>query len=216
MRRRGSKRTRRRLPLTLLACAAVALAAAGIATAAARHARPHARHHTHARLAADEGAPPYAALSRTPTQADRENGAVVGAAEQDGSLQPAEARVLEIGSSGRTWLIPTSDGELCLGVQPAGQYDSLESERGLAHLDLGLMCAPIAAAGSQGIILRIYDEVVGIVPDGVGSVTSTTGADAPVDETVSGNTYRFAVPDGFQEGTVSFETPDGVEQVNRF
>jgi len=216
MRRRISSHRGRGIRFTIVACVAAALAATGIADAASRHGRSHARHHVRARAAANEGGLPYAALSRSPTQADRENEAVVGAAEQNGALQPAEARVLEIDSSGRTWLIPTSTGEVCLGVQPAGQYEALERERGLAHLALGLACAPIAAARSQSIILRIYDEVVGIVPDGVRSVTSTTGDGPPTGETVSDNTYRFAVSDGFQEGTVAFDTSDGAEQVDRF
>ena len=50
----------------------------------------------------------------------------------------------------------------------------------------------------------------------VGSVTSVAGSGAPTGEPVSNNTYRFEVPGGFQEGYVSFETSDGVEQVDHF
>jgi hypothetical protein len=209
------RRSRRSLKVLALA-GAIALTVAGIAAAAARHGRhhrPRAHAHVLARTAGTGGS--FAVLGREPTAADAENAEVLATSHDDEGLRPAAARVLQTSPDGRTWLIPTDRGELCLGVQPAGQYVARERERGLEHLGLAYACSPTATVEAEGLVLRVYDEVVGLVPDDVSSVTTSVAGGAPQKRAVTGNTYRLTVPDGPQEGWVSFHDPNGVEQTGR-
>jgi hypothetical protein len=205
----------RRLLRTLALASIALLTAAGIAAAASRHShhRRHARHHAAAHAA---GVVAYAALLREPTAADSENAEIVNTArENDSGLRPSAARLLDANANGRTWLIPTDRGELCLGLQPAGQYEEVERRRGLEHLSFAYACGPTATVEAQGLVLRLYDNVVGIVPDGVTSVSVDVGNAAPEREPVLDNTYRFSVADGFHEGQISFQDRSGAEQVDR-
>jgi len=212
------RRPRRLLEVLALAAAA-ALTAAGIAAGAARHGHHHRtakRAHVHSLArAAASATVAYASLLRQATSTDAENAEVLSTAHDDDGLRPAAARVLQVSPNGRTWLIPTDRGELCLGVQPAAQHEALEHERGLEHLGLAYACSPTASVEAQGLVLRVYDEVVGIVPDGVASVATSVAGGAPETESVVDNTYRLTVPDGFQEGWVSFHDRNGVEQIDR-
>jgi hypothetical protein len=207
-------RRSRRFLRTLVISSIAVLTAAGIATAASRHNRHkhHAKHHA----AHAAGVVAYAALLREPTAADAENAEIVAtASENDSGLRPSAARLLDADANGRTWLVPTDRGELCLGLQPEGQYEEVERKRGLEHLSFAYACGPTASVEAQGLVLRLYDNVVGVVPDGVSSVVVSVGDAAPEREPVVGNTYRFSVPDGFHEGQISFQDRSGAEQVIR-
>jgi hypothetical protein len=179
-------------------------------------ARSHHRARAHSSVAPAQAGDTFAVLARPANASDQEDGALVGAAQHDPTLEPSAARVLSSDASGTTWLIPTSDGRLCAGLQPAAQYEALEQQRGLEHLSLGYSCAPVASAEGEGIVVHVYDEILGVVPDGVTSVSTSTGGSPPATRTVVDNTYRFSVPAGFVHGTVTFDRGDGTEVVDQF
>jgi hypothetical protein len=191
-----------------LASVVVSTACAAAAVATSADATKHPRAHRSAAAVAVAG---YAALARPATAVDRDRWAVAGAATEDPTLRVDAARVLRDDAGGRTWLIPTTDGKLCLAEQPApGEYEALEQARHLGHLRLGYACRDQAAAASAGIAIRTYDDVIAVVPDGATAVT-TAAPDAPsrAPELVGGVLRVDASSPAPGSGTESFRDEDG-------
>ncbi len=152
----------------------------------------------------------YAALTRAPTVNDLANATIAGAAQHDPALVVPGARVLASDASGRTWLIPTTDGRLCLGLEPGTQYAALEQARHLEHVALTYACAPTAQVDSTGVVLRTFGDIVGLVPDGVTQATVAFHGEAPAITAVRNNTYRVkAAGVGFDRATATFASADG-------
>jgi hypothetical protein len=209
-----SHRTRRNALRALLALCVVGLVAGAAAQAAKKGNKAHRRVFAHASAAAGAGG--YSILSRAPTATDEENAQVVQARGHYPGLVPAEARVLSSSPEGRVWLMPTDNGELCLGIEPGSQYLQREKERGLGHLTMGFTCSSAGKAQQEGMLTRIYENVVGIVPDGVSKVSYVAGDAAAQTQETKQNTYSFFVHEGFVQGTVSFTGASGEEVADRF
>jgi hypothetical protein len=203
------------------AVAVVALVLGGLgATVVAQGASGHKNarhHHALAHASALQGARAYSLLERAPTSADEENAAVTAAASHYPGLEPSLARVVSDTGDGRAWLMPTSTGELCLGFQPAeGVYAAREQERHLQHLTLGFTCATVEKVDHEGITCRVYDDVTGVVPDGVSAITYKIGEAPEETEAVVGNVFTYTMPDvGFVPHWFSFESPDGEKVFHR-
>lgn len=188
------------------------VAAAGFTVAAqASRGAPHSRAKSLHRKAAPAQtatatatATGYAVLDRAPTAADVANGVIQGASRHDSALVPADARVLTDDATGKVWLVPSNDGRLCLAVQPAGQYAAFETAHHLGSVALATTCASDNAAASHGLALRLYNEVIGIAPDGVSTVSVALGTSAPVAVAVSTNVYRVSAPNR-SPGSATFE-----------
>jgi hypothetical protein len=156
------------------------------------------------------GAEAYAVLGRTPNAQDLNDAVVQGAAQHDPTLVPADARVLTIGAAGVVWLMPTNDGRLCLGVAPGSQYAAIESANHVGHLALGYVCADVATADASGVAVRIYNDIIGLVPDGVTTVSTALSGEQAQVVTVVNNVYSAAVPSGDPGfGVATFNTADG-------
>jgi hypothetical protein len=154
--------------------------------------------------------PAYSALTRAPNAHDLANTTVAGAAQHDPALVVSGARVLSSDPNGQTWLIPTTDGRLCLALQPAAQYAAVEQARHLAHMALAYVCAPTAQADQTGIVLRTFEDIVGLVPDGVTQVAIALPGAAPTIGGVHNDTYRVkAGGAGFDQATATFTSADG-------
>ena len=192
--------TRARLVATLaligaLATAAMLLARGGNADAAPR-CRPRPA--------------PCRLLDRAPNAADRDNAILQGVWQHDPALDVDAARVLSSDASGTAWLIPTTDGRLCLASQPAEQFRALETAAGKPHLLLSYGCDAASAVRARGIVLRTHDEILGLVPDGVKSVTTSVGGKSS-SAVVEGNVSRTkATGPGFTaQGSASFTAAGG-------
>jgi hypothetical protein len=208
---------RRRARFVALAALAIAVpGAAAVAHGASR--QGHARHgHPIAHASATQGASAYALLERSPTPVDEENAVVVAAASHYPGLEPAFARVISDTPTARTWLMPTSNGQLCLGVQPHdGLYAGREQERHLQPLTLGFTCASVEKVDREGITCRVYDDVTGIVPDGVSEITYKVGEEPERTEAVIDNVFTYTMPDtGFVPHWFSFQSPQGEQVFHR-
>ncbi|MCW3047329.1 MAG: hypothetical protein JWO74_1613 [Solirubrobacterales bacterium] len=198
-----SKAVRLGVALTTLALALAAVLLLSHDHASAKTAK---RSHSRA-LAASAGG--YQILDRAPNADDRDNSIIEGAAQHDATLQVSHARVLTADSQGKTWLIPTTDGRLCLAQQPAGQYDALESQRGLGRPALMYVCNAAATVEGHGLVLRTYDDITGLVPDGVDRVaTQIRGRSG--NAAVARNLYHAQTRDsGFSHGSAEFTAPNG-------
>jgi hypothetical protein len=209
-----NQRTKRRLARVLVVLCLLALAVGAVAQASKKGSKAHRRTFAHASVAAGAGG--YSVLARPPTTTDEENAQVVQAAGHYPGIVPAEARVLSTGPEGRVWLMPTDNGELCLGIEPGSQYVQREKERGLGHLTMGFTCNPAGKVQQEGMSTRVYENVVGIVPDGVSQIRYVAGSAAAQTQDIKQNTYSFFVHEGFVPGSVSFTGASGEEVVDRF
>jgi hypothetical protein len=122
----------------------------------------------------------------------------------DSSLLPSQAGVLASDSQTTVWIVPTSSGQVCLALQPGDKYASLEDQRGMEHPQLGWVCNSPASVVAHGLAMNTYGDVIGLVPDGVTSVTTHIG-DVTSSATVRDNLFR-AHTDGspFSGGTASY------------
>lgn len=152
----------------------------------------------------------YSALNRPASAADRDNAVIRGAAAHDASLLVDQARTLQTDGNVVTWLIPTSSGKLCLALQPADRYAVIEKQRGLGHPLLNYVCNDAGTVASRGMVLRTYNDITGLVPDGVRTVAVTVSGNT-TDANVDRNIYHAdATHAGFSDGHVTFAT-DGQE-----
>lgn len=158
------------------------------------------------------GTDSYAVLSRPATPADKENQVVRGIAQHDATLRADAARQLLSDDNGTVWLIPTTDGQLCLGEEPrqGGDAATYEQAHGLAPLLMGMTCRNAREASSGGLLLTVLGQHLGLVPDGVGSVSARSVAGDVQSVAVTNNVYRLSAG----AFTVTFRDSDGLQQVD--
>ncbi len=139
------------------------------------------------RLTLNEGtaaaAPPVAAFAvlQSPAAAGVEaNAPIQQAAQEDTSLNvPGARRVGQVGI-GSLWLIPTSDGRTCLGIEPdPSAFAPVSTTVDGKTVSLGgpptltYNCVSNATAASQGLLTGLRGRIAGYTPDGAKAATAT-------------------------------------------
>lgn len=200
---RAARRRRLALATVVVVMATPAALLASSATAHHRHAAPAPRVAHAAAVPAGLGAFSDGVLARGG------DAAVADAQAHDPALEADRAQLMADGAQGRVWLIPTTDGQLCLGVEPDGYYDGLTPQA--AAIGVAYSCQPAASAAAAGIQLGVFHDAVGVVPDGVTGVAVTAVDGSTQKLALSGNVWRYSYPAQEPPGSasVSFTTSGG-------
>jgi len=140
------------------------------------------------------------------------DGALVSAQAHDPTLDADAAALMAQSAQGMVWLIPTEDGRICLGLEPDGHYGG-ELPAG-ASIGVALSCRPASSVDAGGIELGIFNDAVGVVPDGVAAVTITSAGGDTQTLAVSGDVWRFNYPPQAAIGSASVSFVSGGETVS--
>jgi hypothetical protein len=119
------------------------------------------------------------------------------------TLDVADARLLESSSIANLWLLPESDGNVCLGYEPSDGSNLM-----------GMACAPGDVASASGIEEISGGEYALLIPDGVSSVSVSSGGDPATQVAVDDNvvlldpgTYTVTYTDQAGQQELSLKEP---------
>lgn len=153
------------------------------------------------RADAQTARPTLAVLAGPVSPGDEANAPIVNAAKDDPTLQVGASRRVAQPSVGSLWIIPTSDGRTCLGLEP----DPSVVGPAVAVVDgktvtsgpppaLVYNCQNNDEVSSTGILTGTRGRVVGYAPDGTTTVTATDKNGAV--GTLSKGPGSYIVPSG--------------------
>jgi hypothetical protein len=199
---------RRRLVLATVIVVMVAPSALLASSAGAHHRAPR----TTVQARSVNAAPASLAAFAGGALASGGDSALESAQVHDSTLDADAAALMAQGAQGMVWLIPTDDGRICLGLEPDGHYDG-ELPSG-ASIGVAFSCRPASSVDADGIELGIFDDAVGVVPDGVAAVTVTTATGVAQTIAVSGDVWRYSYPGAAAVGSASVTFVSGGETVS--
>jgi hypothetical protein len=204
--RRGTRR--RRLALATVIVVMVAPSALLASSATAHHRAHRAAHRAQTANAAPASLDAFAGGAL----ASGGDSSLQSAQVHDPTLDADAAALMAQGVQGMVWLIPTDDGRICLGLEPGGHYDR-ELPSG-ASLGVAFSCRPAASVDADGIELGIFNDAVGVVPEGVAAVTVTSATGVAQTIAVSGDVWRYSYPAAAAVGSASVTFVSGGETVS--
>jgi len=120
-------------------------------------------------------------LARVATAVDSSS-AITDMAQHDPSIRLADVRRVAHDALGDVYLIPTTRGEICLGIAPTSKWPALGAGSTVdAPLpSLSMTCMAAADAMTHGIAGGLRGRYVGVAPDGVTSVRETSDSGSSV------------------------------------
>jgi hypothetical protein len=125
---------------------------------------PHAKRHVRkvtAHVAAAEQAAAFSVLTKTQTSAEAADPILQLVVKERPELDVARAKALD---PARTyWLLPTNDGQVCLGQKTAGVRI------------FAIVCGYDETVAKTGLAQRIGDDLIALVPDGATDAQTDDG-----------------------------------------